>query len=140
MYREQIHKLVMTTSQLNNRFQMISPLKTYDNKRQTDILEAFNLVSNGAQVLFLEFKRIMNSKNNIVQYAPPAEVQITSSIAYKMFNRYTVALTKAGLIKRIPRKLQRKLGYNDTNFYYYQINPYLLFPLEDSARDIWRLL
>jgi hypothetical protein len=121
------------------RFQAIGIFKTNANNQDTDLVEAITSVTPAAQTLFIEIKRNHTIEFGICNYNLIARLKNANPSAYKVFSRHIVALTKADLIKRIPRKVERSLeveaGHN------YMINPNLVRCKQFSeAKSIWATL
>jgi hypothetical protein len=121
------------------RFQAIGIFKTNTNNQDTDLIEAITSVTPAAQTLFIEIKRNHTIEFGICNYNLIARLKDANPSAYKVFSRHIVALTKAGLIKRITRKVERHLeitaGHN------YMINPNLVRCKQFSeAKGIWLTL
>ena len=122
------------------KFQAIGPLKTHRNNEQTDLIEAVASVTSAAQILFIELKRNHTYTYGVCSYKPPLAISDKQSMAYKVFSRHTVALSKAGLIRRLPKKFQRKLELPE-GYLHFILNPYFIRCIHfEEAKKIWLTL
>lgn len=119
-------------------FQAISPLSTNENNRSTDLIEALASLTPAAQVMFVEIKRNHKENYGVCSYELPNNCKAKDSSGYKMFSRHTVAITKAKLMRRLPRKIQRELGLEPGKIHF-MLNPYMIrCSYFEQAKVIWK--
>lgn len=128
------------TKSIFGNFQAIGPIKTNSNNKETDIFEALASVTPAAQILFIEIKRNYNSELGTCAYTLPDKAEKTNSPAYKVFSHHVSALTKVGILKRLPIKVCRELKL-DTDLRNFILNPYFVKCARyTEALEVWRKL
>ncbi|WP_370242950.1 hypothetical protein [Marisediminitalea sp.] len=136
---EKINAIFGGSKKQEDRFQMISPLRSNKHTNQ-DIFDALATVRPAAIVLFNEIKLHRNVLNNVCFYEKRESLLDPKGSPYQLFRRYVKELKQADIIKEIPAKLKRKLGLNKDG-YYFIINPSFIYCKEkQQAREIWKAI
>jgi hypothetical protein len=102
-------------------FRLMAPLTTDSN--QPDLFEAMTQVTPVSQVLFLEIRKTYNDTYGICSYQIPQSMQNNQSTAYKLFSRHVAPLSKANIIRRLPKEIKTRLKLVQKEFIHFIVNP-----------------